>query len=461
MVKFLLILLLPYCLHAQDYADKLKQFVQGQHDYFRFNGNVLVAKNGKVVYKDALGYADFNTGRLLDDNTVFELASVTKQFTAMAIMILKDRGALQLDDKVQKYLPSIPYDNITIRQLLSHTSGLPEYEAQFEKNWDQNKIAFNKDVITMLQQRKDSLLFKPGSKWQYSNTGYAMLASIIEKVSGMTYNDFLAKEVFKPLGMTHTYVYNTRRSTGKIPPNYALGFLYSDSLKRYILPDSLPRARMVYYLDGIVGDGTVNSTTGDLLVWDRALASGKLISPASINEMLSPITQVSPRDTTGFYGYGLFILTKPNGKVITHTGGWPGYTTFLERRTGKDETVIILSNNETTTGQFRAGIESILDGENILMPYKHTAVVIDPALLDKYEGKYNAFLTLTFIKKDNKLYRYREGTPDIELKPESNTKFFYGDGTDRQIEFETDTSGKVTRAWFINTGQRGEMKRLE
>ena len=112
-------------------------------------------------------------------------------------------------------------------------------------------------------------------------------------------------------------------------------------------------------------------------------------------------------------------------------------------------------------GQLRAGLESILADEDLVMPYEHKEIKINPALIDRYVGKYTAFLTLVFIKKDGKLYRHRDGTPDIELKPESDTKFFYGDGSDRQIEFEVDSNGKVTKAWFLNTGQKGEMKKIE
>jgi CubicO group peptidase (beta-lactamase class C family) len=312
-----------------------------------------------------------------------------------------------------------------------------------------------------LQQQKDTLLFKPGTKWQYSNTGFVVLASIIEKISGKSYNDFLAKNIFQPLGMTHTFVYNTRRSTGKIPANYALGFVFSDSLNRYILPDSLPKFDYVYYLDGIVGDGSVNSTTGDLLKWDRALYTTKLVSKPTLDEMLSPLVQMSLRDSTGFYGFGVMVQTKtPKGKVISHTGGWPGYSTLIVRRVDIGETIIGLSNNEMMNGFIRAGIESILAGEDLVMPYEHKEIKIDTSLIDRYVGKYSAFLTLVLIEKDGKLYRHRDKTADIELKPESETKFFYGDGTDRQIEFEVDSAGKVTKAWFINTGQKGELKKI-
>ena len=462
MKKILLILLLPLSIAAQkNYPALLRQFMTGQHEYFRFNGNILVAEAGNIIYQQSLGSASFNSKRALNDSSVFELASVSKQFTAMCIMILKEKKLLDYDDSVKKFFTDFPYPAISIRHLLTHTSGLPGYEEQFEKKWDHTKIAFNKDVLDMLAQEKDTLFFKPGTQWRYSNTGYAVLAAIIARVSGVSYNDFMEKNIFQPLGMTHTVIYNTRRSGGKMPANYALGFVYSDSLKRYILPDSLKKFDMVYYLDGIVGDGCVNSTTGDLLKWDRALYNHKLVSKASIDEMLSPLVQMSPRDSTSFYGFGVMVQKTSTGNILSHTGGWPGYTTLLLRHTDKDETIIVLSNNETFNGQIKAAIESILAGEELLMPYEHKEIKIDPALLDRYAGKYSAFLTLQFIKKDDKLYRHREGTKDIELKPESETKFFYGDVTDRQIEFETDAAGKVTKAWFINTGQKGEMKKIE
>ncbi len=462
MRKLIILILFPFAATAQnDVPQKLKQFMTGQHDYFRFNGNAMVIKKGEIIYQQPLGYADYDSKRLLNDSSVFELASVSKQFTAMGIMICKERGLLSYFDNIKKFFPHLPYDHITIRNLLTHTSGLPSYEDQFEKNWDHKKIAFNKDIIDMLEKLHDTLFFKPGTAWKYSNTGYALLASIIEKVSGTSYNDFMVKNIFQPLGMSHTFVYNTRRSTGKIPANYALGFVYSDSLKKYILPDSSPTFDYVYYLDGIVGDGCVNTTTGDLVKWDQALYGNKLVSKVSLDEMLSPLVQMSPRDSTGFYGFGVFVQKSGNGKIISHSGGWPGYATDITRMVDSNETIILLSNNGTSPGVLVAGVESILAGEPLLMPYEHKEVKIDPAIIDRYVGKYSAFMTLVFIKKDGKLYRHRDGTPDIELKPESETKFFYADGTDRQIEFEVDQSGKVTKAWFINSGQKGELKKLE
>jgi CubicO group peptidase (beta-lactamase class C family) len=145
MKKLIAILMFPATVMAQsDYQPKLQQFMTGQHDYFRFNGNVMVITKGKIIYQQALGYADYDSKRALNDSSVFELASVSKQFTAMGIMICKERGLLSYFDNIKKFFPDLPYDNITVRNLLTHTSGLPSYEDQFEKNWDHKKIAFNK-----------------------------------------------------------------------------------------------------------------------------------------------------------------------------------------------------------------------------------------------------------------------------------------------------------------------------
>lgn len=462
MKKLLFLLLIPTIAFAQKNTPQLlDEFLSGQAKYFKFNANVLIADKGNIILQKPYGYADYDTKRMLDNNSVFELASVSKQFTAMAILILKEQNKLSLDDSLRKFFPELPYQNISIKQILTHTSGLPDYMDAMEKTWDHKKIAFNKDMIAFFAKEKKPSNFKPGEKWEYSNTGYAMLSSIIEKVSGKSYHDFLAENIFKPLGMHHTYVYNTRRSTNKIPADYALGFVHSDSLNAYILPDKLPALSMVYWLDGITGDGTVNSTTGDLLIWARALFAHKLVSEATANEMLSPLAPMSARKGAASYGYGVMVdPNSPYGKVVSHTGGWPGYATMLKNYVDSNKTLIILSNNESPNSFIAASIETLLFGDTLIMPYEHREVKIDTSLVSKYAGKYNAFVTMEFIAKEGKLYRHRNGTPDVELKPESPTKFFYSDGTDRQIQFETDTNGNVIKAWFINTGQKGELKRL-
>src|SRR6478736_6473687 len=317
---------------------------QSHADTAKFNGNVLISEHGKVVYQKSFGYANYDTKEMLNDSSIFELASVSKAFTAMGIMMLKERGKLNYDDDVRKYIPELPYTGMTIRHFLTHTSGIPTYEDEaFFVGLDPKKIIHNDDIIKQFIKLKPAVLFKPGEKWEYSNAAYAMLATIIERVSGKTYGEFLKENIFTPLDMSRSRVYNTRRS-GEVIPNYAYGFVYSDSLKKFMLPDSLKEYFYVITLDGIQGDGTVNSTTGDLFKWDQALYTEKLVKKATIDETFSPVKLNN--DSTYQYGFGWFLAQDSTlGKVVQHSGGWPGYGTYIKRFIDKDHCIIILTNN--------------------------------------------------------------------------------------------------------------------
>ena len=457
-----LLFLLPLTLLAQqNYPATIDNFMQAQVNIRGFNGNVLVAKAGKVIYQKAFGYRNYDTKQPLDTNSVFELASVSKQFTAMGILMLMEKGKLSLTDTLRKFFPQLPYKGVTIQNLLTHTSGLPDYMSAMENKWDHKKIAFNDDMINFLASEKIPARFAPGKKFEYSNTGYAILASIIQKVSGLTYRYFMYKNIFVPLGMRHSQVYNTRRSDKDTIANYAYGFVFADSLKKYVLPDSLKKDDAVFYLDGIEGDGTVNSTTGDLLKWDRALKNHTLLSLAAQTEMFSA---QSLMDTVAkkYYGYGVGIGADQFGVYISHEGNWMGYNTILTHYPIKDIVIIILSNNESGVADIAYGVTGILYDAQVTSPYVHKEIIADVNVLSRYLGSYSRSVQgltihLNIIEKDGKLYRHQSGVPDVELKPESNTKFFYGDGTDKQIEFETDKTGKVIRGWFINTGLRSEL----
>ena len=178
-------------------VQQLDEYLSGMQKHFRFNGNVLVAEKGNIVLQRSYGYANYDDQRSLNDSSVFELASVSKQFTATGILLLKDRGQLQLSDSLRKYFPELPYHGITIQHMLTHTSGLPDYFWPLVEKWDRKKIAFNEDVIAFLAKEKMPLQFEPGKKWEYSNTAYMILASIIEKVSGQSFADFMAKNIFR------------------------------------------------------------------------------------------------------------------------------------------------------------------------------------------------------------------------------------------------------------------------
>ncbi len=439
-------------------STKLDEYLSGQAKYFRFNGNVLVADKGKIIYQKSYGFADFDSQRMLNDSSVFELASVSKQFTAMSILMLLEKGKLKLTDSLRQYFPELPYSNITIRHMLTHTSGLPDYERAMNEKWDKSKIAFNNDMIRFLAAEKLPVNFLPGAKWEYSNTAFAILASISEKVSGKTFQNFLAENIFTPLGMTHSRIYNTRRSLKDTIANYAYGFVYNDSLKKHLVPDSVTDLRFVIYLDGIQGDGVVNSTTGDLLKWDRALKNHTLLMEETQNEMLKG-QELSDTANKTYYGYGVSVGKNETGNFISHSGGWPGYITYLKRNTDADRTFIILSNNNSNSPTLAGVLEKILLDSPVVMPYAHKEIIMDSLALDNFTGSYQTTMKFKLERIGTKLFRVLPNGSSVELKPESATKFFYGDGSDRQIEFEMDTSKNIIKAWLIAFGVKTEMKK--
>jgi CubicO group peptidase (beta-lactamase class C family) len=437
----------------------MDEFLTGQQKYFRFNGNVLVAENGEVTFKKSYGYSNFDSNRLLNDSSVFELASVSKQFTATAILLLYDKGKLKLTDSLRHFFPQLPYSNITLTQMLTHTSGLPEYEWAMNEKWDKTKIAFNNDLIDFLSKEKIPLLFEPGKQWVYSNTTYALLASVVEKVSGQSFADFLKQEVFQPLKLNHTRIYNTRRSLKDTIPNYAYGYIYNDSLKKYIMPDSLPEFQYVFYLDGIQGDGVVNSTTADLLKWDRAIKNHTLLKEETQKEMLRGHAVIDTVKNS-MSGYGVFTEKTELGTIVSHSGGWPGYATYLGRNIDKDITFIILSNNGSNSPLLANTLEQIIAGRPVVIPYEHKEISLDSAALTAFSGTYNISNAKIKIEQEgNKLYRTASYGNKVELKPESPTKFFYTDGSDRQFEFELGADKKVTKAWLIASGVKTEIKK--
>jgi CubicO group peptidase (beta-lactamase class C family) len=436
--------------YAQQKAASLDSLFTNLHREGKFYGNVLIAEKGVPVYEKSFGLADEQTKRPLDKETVFELASVSKQFTAMGIMMLQKAGKLNYDDSLGKFIPELPYHHISIRNLLNHTSGLPDYMALFDLAWDLKRIATNKDMIEQLIQYKPAILFQPGMKYEYSNTGYALLASVIEKVSGMPYSDFLQKNIFKPLKMTRTRVYR-RRYENKAMDNYALGYV-KDKKLGFVLPDSLADYRnMVYCLDGIVGDGTVNSTTGDLLKWDRALYSNSLINQELLAEAFKPVKLGNGK--TSKYGFGWSIDSIGLfGNIVNHSGSWPGYNTFIERHLTNDKTIIILKNHEVD-GFYLSKIRNILYDIKIVTGAEAT---LDEETLKKYIGKYElapGFVISITVSK-GKIYAQATGQQMFEIFPEKDNKdLFFVKVVDAKIKFSRDEKGMVNSLTLLQNGQ--------
>ena len=326
-------------------AKAIDELVAYKHKEGNFNGCVLVMVDGKSIYENGYGYADFDKKTPILNEAVFNLASVSKQFTAMGIMILEEQGKLAYTDLIQKYIPEISkkYKGITIEHLLHHTSGLPDYMDLFDKKWDKTKVATNEDVISLLAKHKPKKEFKVGKKYKYSNTGYVLLASIIERISGQSFADFMKVNVFKKAGMERTLVYGYPRGDDETIPNYAYGYIYDSENEKYVLPDV--KQDFVVYLDDVTGDGAVNTTIGDLVFWDKALRSNLLVSKESMQRAHSNHTLESGRKTN--YGYGVSLYEKEGVyNIVDHSGGWPGFATYLVRFLDKEITIAVLSNNQ-------------------------------------------------------------------------------------------------------------------
>ncbi|WP_377503819.1 serine hydrolase domain-containing protein [Pontibacter locisalis] len=295
-----------------------------------FNGTVLVTKYDKVIYKGAFGFANFKRRDSLNTHTAFQLASVSKQFTAMAIMMLKEQGKLSYEDSVQQFIPNFPYKGITIRQLLTHRSGLSNYTYFSDELWPDRRVPItNEDVLDLMEAHQPRPYYPPNTHYDYSNTGYFLLASIVAKASGMPFSAFMEKNIFGPLQMKNTFTFSDSlvSQTDKVATGHTGG-----RRKRY--PD---------YLDTVLGDKGIYSTVEDLYKWDQALYTDKLVKRETLEEAFTGSRLKKNKDED--YGFGWRIRPLDNGDtVVYHAGLWHGYTTYLLRNPKDHSALIVLSN---------------------------------------------------------------------------------------------------------------------
>lgn len=293
-----------------------------------FNGSILVAKEGTIVYEKYVGYRDLRTKDALTDTTSFHLASTSKPFTGMATLWLTQQGKFSLDDSIQKFFPALPYPNVTVRMLLNHRSGVPNYVYFMadKKKWDQNRYVTNEDVLDFMYRERPAPSFRPNSRFSYSNSNYVLLAMIIEKASGKSFPEFLEENLFRPMQMYHTYVFTLKDSltaTHSFDPGG--GFWKND------------------FLEGTYGDKNVYSTPRDMLKWDQALYTGQFIRQSLLDSAFMP----NSNETRSIHNYGLGwrLLMLPNDKkVVYHFGRWHGFTPAFARLIDEKATIIILGN---------------------------------------------------------------------------------------------------------------------
>ncbi len=314
-------------------AFQIDTFFQKRFEEKTFNGTILFAKKNHTILKKAYGFSSLDTKDSLTTASTFQLASASKPFTAIACLQLIEKGKLKLTDSVQQYLPQFPYSGITIHQLLSHRSGLSQY-THFcdapDSIWpDKHKTITNEDVLDIMTKYQPGINYAPDTKFYYCNTNYMLLASIVEQVAALSFEDYLKQNIFTPLGMKNTVVYNrTNKAELKSPVK-----AYNGAYNPYI----------DIYLNGVVGDKGIYSSVEDLYLFYRGLTTGKLIKKETLTLATSPHNE-SRKDGKN-YGYGFRILERtehPN--IVFHTGWWKGFRTYFILDQELNKTAIVLTN---------------------------------------------------------------------------------------------------------------------
>lgn len=374
----------------------MQQVVQPYVDAQMFMGSVLVAKSGKVVFSKSYGMADLEWNVPNSPKTRFNIASMTKQFTAALILLLEDRGKLQTSEPVKKYLTDAPasWDKITIYHLLTHTSGISDDAVKYEPG-SPDKLVF-RDVPLNVQ---------PGELWAYTNLGYIVLGYLIEKISGETYAEFVQRNIFKPLAMNDSGMMSNvtiipRRATGYWPGD--------DGIENAERPD--PRIGF--------SAGSLYSTTEDLLRWEEGLFGGKVLTPASLHKMTTPFKSD--------YACGLHVNRAGGHLMIEHDGNNIGFMSDMAYYPEARIAVIVLANlNGTVTGEIMKGLSAVAYRETPPVPSVHKQIGLSKEVLARYAGTYQfSHSTLEIMPEGNHLLvKYDNGNTDTVF-PESETKFF-------------------------------------
>ncbi|MEO8398988.1 MAG: serine hydrolase domain-containing protein, partial [Ignavibacteriaceae bacterium] len=298
-------------------------------------GALLIMKNGNIEYKKAFGFADVENKIPNSVETVFQIGSVSKQMTAAAILMLAEENKLSLDDTLTKYIPDFisPGNKVTIKNLLLHNSGIPSYTELPDRPFDWESKQSLDDIINLLKDREFN--FQPGKTFNYNNSGYAILAYIIEKVSGMNYGKFMKEKIFFPLKMDHTRDGGSSDNIG----TRAIGYTIN-------LEEKKIKKAAVTEFPQLAGAGSIISTIGDIAIWDEAVKSKKLLSEQSWNEALSTQINAEMFGDSIYYGYGWLIHNYKGHNIISHTGGMAGFLCANNIYLDDDVTIIWLSNND-------------------------------------------------------------------------------------------------------------------
>jgi CubicO group peptidase (beta-lactamase class C family) len=405
---------------AKDTA-RMQQIIQSYVDNKSFMGTVLVVKDGKTIINEGYGSADLEWNIPNTPDAKFRLGSITKQFTAACVLLLAERGKLNIDDPISKYLPDSPeaWKNITVYHVLTHTSGIPSLTSFPDYHSTEWKDTTPAELVARFRDKP--LDFEPGTKFSYSNSGYILLGYLIEKVSGQTYADFLQQNILTPLGMTDTGI----DSNKAILPKRAQGY------------EPAPHGKIAHagYISMTIplSAGALYSTTGDLLKWEQGLFGGKVLTPASLAKMTTP--------NKSDYGFGLFIRTVDGHKIIAHDGGIEGFNTSLNYYPDDKLIVIVLGNlNGAAPTDIARSLGKVALGQPVVLNSERKEITVSPSILNDYVGTYHVAdldADLVIALKGDSLTAKLGKQPPVDIYAESETKFFLK-VVDAQVEFFRD-----------------------
>lgn len=411
---------------AERFVPRMRQVIANYVDNKTFMGSVLVAERDKVLLSQGYGFADLERNIPNTPAAKFRIGSITKQFTAACVLLLEERGELKLNDSVKVYLPDAPntWDKVTLYHLLTHTSGIPNFTGG--PQWDAYKLNAHTPDETIALFRNRPLDFVPGEKFAYSNSNYILLGRIIEKVSGISYEQFLQRNILTPLGLSNTGVDHDlpilpERARGYDPHPEGFAPAVSESM-------TIPYAA-----------GFLYSTTGDLLKWEQGLFGGRILSAASLKKMTTPYK--------GGYAMGLFVQDAQHHGVITHNGSIEGFDDSLNFYPDKRLTVIVLGNvRNEIPDRLAEQLGKVAYGETVVVTSDRRQVAVSPGVLKDYVGKYRSpSFGLTIQVEGDHLLSITPNGRKVPLYPESQTKFFIKE-FDAQVEFVRDTkTNKVTK----------------
>ena len=342
----------------------MDNLARAAHEKGGFNGAWLYAEKGEIVSKGCMGFRDPDNTRPITEDTIFQLASISKTFTAAAVMLAIRKGLMRLDDEIVRFFPELTaYKGVTVRHLLNHTGGVPDYfdDADwFIRIWKEEKrVPGNDEILRFLCETKEEPYFAPGEGIEYSNTGYNLLALLVERLSGVPYEEFLQQNIFDPAGMSSTRCCHIRRD-GVPFDNYARASVWEDG--RYVADMDSAKVSNVAAFDGLNGDDYVYSNMFDMLRWDRALREGRILTPEEQQIMYTPGKLNSGEDAVydeeENQGYGLGWAVEHDeelGLVVSHSGGMPGVITWFERFVDADRVLVLLINRDPEEYRALAG----------------------------------------------------------------------------------------------------------